>query len=125
MVLFQQHSISPDQAKELEPGTPQWRATGGYVARSLAGIWSTAPFLHNGSVPTVYDLLQPAAKRPVRFPVGHREFDPKKLGFILDAPNPDFMLDTTIQGNGNEGHEFGVNLPEESELDPLEYLKSL
>lgn len=125
MVLFQQHSISSEQAKELEPGKPQWRATGGYMARSLAGIWATAPFLHNGSVPTLYDLLQPAAKRPVRFPVGHREFDPKKLGFILDAPNPDFVLDTTIQGNSNSGHEFGVNLPEESKLDLLEYLKTL
>lgn len=125
MVLFQQHNIPPEKAKELEPGTPEWRATGGYVARSLAGLWATAPFLHNGSVPSVYELLQPAAKRSVRFSVGQREFDPKKLGFILDVPNPDFILDTTIQGNGNQGHEFGVNLPEESKLDLIEYLKTL
>ncbi|MFP6762192.1 MAG: hypothetical protein VB858_01200, partial [Planctomycetaceae bacterium] len=74
----------------------QWRdtisATGGpvYPARPLAGVWSTAPFLHNGSVPTIYHLLLPADQRPRTFYVGSREFDPEKLGFHFEddaSPN--------------------------------------
>ena len=53
----------------------------GYVARHLGGAWATAPYLHNGSVPTVWDLLQPAARRPKVFFLGSRVYDTKKLGF--------------------------------------------
>ena len=51
-----------------------------YKPRPLAGIWATAPFLHNGSVPTIYDLLSPVADRPKTFRVGSREYDTEKLG---------------------------------------------
>ncbi len=65
----------------------KWDDTRGrkvYRAKTLVGIWATAPFLHNGSVPTLYDLLTPAAERPVTFPTGQREYDPVKLGIQTD-----------------------------------------
>ena len=65
----------------------KWDDTRGrkiYRAKTLVGIWATAPFLHNGSVPTLYDLLRPAAERPVTFPTGQREYDPVKLGIETD-----------------------------------------
>ena len=65
----------------------KWDDTRGrkiYRAKTLVGIWATAPFLHNGSVPTLYDLLRPAAERPVTFPTGQREYDPVKLGIQTD-----------------------------------------
>ena len=66
-----------DQARLNGFGTldlPQVKAV--YKARPLAGMWATAPFLHNGSVPNLYYMLVPAAERPKKFFVGHREFDP-------------------------------------------------
>jgi len=84
-----------------------------YRAKTLVGIWATAPFLHNGSVPTIDDLLQPAANRPVTFPVGQREYDPVKLGiqtdparFTLAPDQQPFIFDTRLQGNWNTGHEW-------------------
>ena len=65
----------------------KWDDTRGrkiYRSKTLVGIWATAPFLHNGSVPTIYDLLKPAAERPVTFPTGQREYDPVKLGIQTD-----------------------------------------
>lgn len=98
-----------------------------YKARPLNGIWATAPFLHNGSVPSLYDLLLPAALRPKRFAVGQLEFDPVKVGHLSDpdSPNAPYVFDTSLPGNGNQGHEFGTQLNEEQRLDLLEYLKSL
>lgn len=123
--LFSAHHISPERAAQLEVPNPQWRSTGGYVSRSLAGVWASPPYLHNGSVPTIYDLLLPAAKRMVRFPLGHRDYDPRKLGFTTDVPQPQFVFDTTSQGNGNQGHEYGTDLDEEGRWDLIEYLKTL
>lgn len=88
-----------------------------YKPRPLAGIWATPPFLHNGSVPTVYDLLSPVEERPKTFRVGSREFDPVKLG--LAQPKSGFWLfDTTRDGNRNTGHEFSreyVKAPDNAE----------
>jgi mono/diheme cytochrome c family protein len=76
-----------------------------YKGRSLNGIWATAPYLHNGSVPTLWDLLQPAAKRPIAFKVGAREFDPEKIGF-KSAGYDGTQFNTDLQrGNYNTGHE--------------------
>lgn len=127
MALFDGFAASDTESGSSEPTNSVWRSTGGYVARPLAGVWATAPFLHNGSVPTLYHLLLPAVQRPVRFPVGSREFDPQKLGFDLTGTNaaPTFVLDTTLKGNGNMGHEYGVHLPEDSRMALLEYLKTL
>lgn len=57
-----------------------------YKARPLNGIWATAPYLHNGSVPTLHDLLLPPQQRPKTFRVGCREYDPDKVGFVQDCP---------------------------------------
>lgn len=103
-----------------------------YKARPLTGIWATAPYLHNGSVPTLYDLLLPPDQRPKSFFVGTREFDPQKVGFAT-APSPDndFLFETRTgsgdpkPGNSNLGHEFGVTLTEDQRRMLIEYLKTL
>ena len=84
--------------------TPQVLAA--YRPRPLAGTWATPPFLHNGSVPTLYDLLSPAAERPKTFRVGSRNFDPEHVGLVSTATNGE-VFDTSLPGNSNRGHEFG------------------
>ena len=74
----------------------------GYKARPLIGVWATAPFLHNGSVRTVHDLL--SETRPDKFTYGTRNYDPVNLGYTEDAGLNDYVLDTTISGNRNAGH---------------------
>jgi len=107
-----------------------------YKARSLNGIWATAPYLHNGSVPTLYDLLLPAEERPLEFKVGSREFDPVKVGFKHEDYDG-FRYRTVVRGNHNTGHEYaagrtaqpdGTVLPAlgpDERDDLLEYLKTL
>ena len=91
------------------------QAGGGYKARPLDGVWATAPFLHNGSVPTLYDLLSPVAERPKAFLLGDPRFDPVRVGVATKAVEPlgrtydeqgYFILDTAKPGNLNTGHEF-------------------
>ncbi len=98
----------------------------GYIARPLAGAWATAPYLHNGSVPTMYDLLTPEKQRPKIFFTGSREYDLDKLGYKsgIDSLPPEAQglslkkacakyptrcLDTTVAGhvNSNYGHSGG------------------
>lgn len=91
-----------------------WRKPTGnkFVAKPLAGIWATAPYLHNGSVPTIADLLKPAKERPVDFYVGSFVYDAKTLGYVSDSNDPRcFHLVTTELGNSNQGHEFLVDDP--------------
>lgn len=99
--------------------------TAQYRARPLNGIWATGPFLHNGSVPTLADLLRPADQRPARFAVGAGGFDPVNVGFVTDAAEGAFMFDVTQTGNSNAGHEFGVDLSDTDRAALLEYFKSL
>lgn len=112
-----------------------------YKGRSLNGIWATAPYLHNGSVPTLYDLLLPICSatnqgdecRPEKFVVGSRDFDVVKVGFKSSA-YPGFSFDTRLKGNANSGHDYGTKAPEkegdlpqltkEQRLDLVEYLKA-
>ena len=103
-----------------------------YKARPLHGVWATAPFLHNGGVPTIYDLLSPQRERPQTFYVGNREYDPEKLGYITHKTAGSFLHDTSIAGNHNTGHLFtDENVPgrigglftENQKLDLLEYIK--
>ena len=107
-----------------------------YRARPLAGMWATPPFLHNGSVPNLYQLLLPADRRDKTFYVGNREFDPKYVGFQTAKFEDGFEFDTSQPGNSNQGHEFrnapagtaGVIGPEfndEERWAIIEYLKSL
>jgi mono/diheme cytochrome c family protein len=95
-----------------------------YKARPLNGIWASAPYLHNGSVSSLHDLLLPPASRPARFSVGRWEYDPKNVGYVSDGQVP-FVVDTTVPGNGNGGHEYGTKLSEEDRFALVEYLKTL
>jgi hypothetical protein len=88
-----------------------------YKPRPLAGVWATAPFLHNGSVPTVYDLLSPVADRPKTFRVGSREYDTMKLGLKLPESGY-WVFDTSLDGNHSTGHEFNAGWKPWKEGDP-------
>jgi hypothetical protein len=102
-----------------------------YKARPLVGVWATPPYLHNGSVPTVYDLLSP--ERPGSFTVGSREYDPAKLGFETASFRGGQTFDTKASGNSNAGHWFaddsragriGPLLPVADRMALIEYLKA-
>ena len=88
----------------------------GYKPRPLEGVWATPPFLHNGAVPNLYEMLLPPDQRSKRFFVGRRDFDAKRVGYVsepADASEADgFWLDTTKDGNHNSGHGF-VATPEQ------------
>jgi hypothetical protein len=97
-----------------------------YEARPLNGIWATAPYLHNGSVPTLDALFRKAADRPKTFSVGVRAFDTKKVGLGEAPANSNLpKLDSTLPGNSNVGHEFGSSLTEPERIWLIDYLKSL
>lgn len=96
-----------------------------YKARPINGIWASAPYLHNGSVPTVYDLLLPAAQRPAQFFVGNRELDIGKIGNQTTESEGTSLFDTNLQGNSSVGHEYGTQLSEADRIALLEYIKSL
>ncbi len=96
----------------------------GYKPRPLEGVWATPPFLHNGSVPSLYQMLLPPAKRDSKFFVGRRDFDPVHVGYVT-APDEDgdddgFWLDTSITGNHNSGHAFAADatLWQQHQQDP-------
>ncbi|MEO5654590.1 MAG: di-heme-cytochrome C peroxidase [Nitrosospira sp.] len=108
-----------------------------YKARPLNGIWATAPYLHNGSVPTLYDLLLPKKRpgdaddgeyRPDEFEVGSREFDPAKVGFKSSGYGG-FLFNTKgikddrggyTKGNSNAGHEYGVRRMADESNGPVD-----
>ena len=78
-----------------------------YKARPLGGIWATAPYLHNGSVRNIYQMLSPQHERDRKFFIGRPEFDPELLGIkYADKKDGGFWMDTSIRGNANTGHEF-------------------
>jgi mono/diheme cytochrome c family protein len=115
-----------------------------YTPPPLDGVWMTAPYLHNGSVPTLWHLLHAPARRPEIFYRHHNTYDPVRVGLscgetrvegVLTCP-PDaeqakhaaatlFRFDARQRGNGNLGHEYGLDLPEADKLDLIEYLKTL
>ncbi|MGR9087639.1 MAG: di-heme-cytochrome C peroxidase [Gammaproteobacteria bacterium] len=102
-----------------------------YESRVLQGIWATAPYLHNGSVPTLAALLEPVQNRPVEFKVGPA-YDPEKVGLAVEQTKFDYVLKTTDceganikSGNSRCGHEFGTRLSKEEKAALLEYLKIL
>ncbi|WP_229680781.1 di-heme-cytochrome C peroxidase [Marinobacterium zhoushanense] len=96
-----------------------------YKARPLSGIWASAPYLHNGSVPSLAALL--STERPSRFAVGRVEYDPRAVGLgkqVLDAAQVS-QFDTTEPGNGNAGHLYGTGLSDTDKRALIEYLKTL
>ena len=100
----------------------------GYIAAFLDGIWLRAPYLHNGSVPTLRDLLQAPEKRPPVFHRGYDVFDQVNVGFITSGPDAQQVgsrYDVRQRGNGNQGHAFGTDLAPTEKDALIEYLKSL
>jgi cytochrome c peroxidase len=103
-----------------------------YKARPLNGIWATAPYLHNGSVPNLEELLKPALDRAKTFYVGSREFDSTVVGFKSTENSPDaFEFRVEVPGNSNSGHEYGLPQPhgrgfgDDQRKQLIEYLKDL
>jgi hypothetical protein len=123
------HGYGPVYPEQLLP-IP---VIGGYKANPIEGMWSSPPFLHNGSVPSLYDLLTPAAERPKTFYVG-REYDPLKVGIDVSGNSGTFRFDTTGVGNSNAGHSFedgplgngviGRLLSDEERWALIEFVKS-
>jgi hypothetical protein len=102
-----------------------------YESRVLYGVWATAPYLHNGSVPNLWELLTPPKQRKTSFMVGGRTYDPKNVGFATDrspfkagrfATDP---ANANGNGNGNQGHDYGTNLTSAQRWALIEYLKTL
>ncbi len=119
----------------FDPPYPQrfhsFRKTNGYASMPLDGIWLRAPYLHNGSVPNLRELLEPQTKRSSLFYRGNDVFDPQNVGFVSNVPAQNgrvfYAFDTTRRGNGNQGHEgkaYGTELPTEKKQALLEYLKT-
>ena len=108
-----------------------FRKTFGYANSPLDGLWLRAPYLHNGSVPTLRDLLEPSDQRPKSFYRGYDVYDQKKLGFISDVAHeqdrPYFLYNTDEPGNSNKGHEgkaYGTELSAAGKDALVEYLKT-
>ena len=113
--------------------------TGGYVPPILTGVWSSAPYLHNGSVPTLWHMMHPA-ERPAKFEVGGHRLDYARMGIALEADSGGVwrypagaratslsaIYDTSLPGRSNRGHEFPFNnMNEDEKRAVLEYLKRL
>ncbi len=100
-----------------------------YPAKPLAGIWATAPYLNNGSVANMWDLLTAPEKRPATFPLGSREHDTAKLGYVstpdAKSPAPSWAFDTTLPSNSNAGHVYGTKLSDDDKWALIEFLKAL
>jgi len=106
------------------PGEPN-----AYESRVLHGIWATAPYLHNGSVPNLYELLLSPDKRSPSFMVGSRKYDPEKVGYVtMESPykNGTLVVGPGAQpGNSNAGHDYSGDLTDDQRKALLEYLKQL
>jgi len=100
-----------------------------YESRVLEGIWAAAPYLHNGSVPTLAELLKPVAERVTAFKIGPA-YDPVNIGLAIDQTKFNYTLETTDcsdrnSGDSRCGHEFGTELSPDEKKATLEYLKTL
>ena len=127
--------LSPEQRDEMNGfRANKIRAPRAYRARNMDGIWATAPYLHNNSVPNLYQLLLPASQRAKTFYVGNLEYDPRVVGFKADPFPGGFALHTDAVGNSNAGHEFrdgprakgviGRLLTDDERWALIEYLKT-
>lgn len=113
-------------------------ATDGYLAPPLDGVWATAPYFHNGSVPTLYDVLRSKTRPAIftrSFKTDEASFDKKRIGWQVrvfdEMPKLDNafdrrkIYDTTQPGRGNQGHTFGDDLTDDERWAVIEYLKTL
>ena len=115
------------------------RISSGYVPPPLDGIWSRGPYLHNGSVPTIYDLLLTAKERPKRFYIGgDTAYDFSRVGIACEdetyadgakgckqTSDQQHLFDTNQPGNSNQGHEYGAILTTKEKFALIEYLKQI
>ena len=87
-------------------------------------MWAVAPYLHNGSVPNLWELMKPAKDRTSTIMVGSRIFDPKNVGYATD--DSPFKTGAFIAdpNNGNGGHEYGTGLTEDERWAIIEYMKT-
>ena len=119
-----QYSLFPDSDYRFK----RFRKTDGYANHPLDGIWARAPYLHNGSVPTLRDLLEPPDRRPTAFYRGYDVYDPARVGFLTDVASENgrrfFRYDTSTPGNGNAGHVYGTTLADEDKRAIVEYMKT-
>ena len=128
------HSFTPELAKQMNNigiGYPwrfsHFRKTNGYSNMPLDGIWLRAPYLHNGSVPTLRALMFPE-ERPAVFFRAYDVYDWENVGFVSTGPeaeNNGVRFDTSLRGNGNRGHVYGQNLPAAERVAIIEYMKTL
>jgi mono/diheme cytochrome c family protein len=119
-----QYSLFPDSEYRFK----RFRKTDGYANHPLDGIWARAPYLHNGSVPTLRDLLEPPERRPQVFYRGYDVYDRVRVGFVTDVAEERgrrfTRYDTTVPGNSNAGHVYGTTLSEEEKQAIVEYMKT-
>jgi len=119
-----QYSLYPDSKYRFS----HFRKTNGYANHPLDGIWLRGPYLHNGSVPSLRDLLDPPEQRPAVFFRGYDLFDQAKVGFVSDkatAEGEQFSrYDTSVPGNFNTGHVYGTTLSDEEKRAIVEYMKT-
>jgi hypothetical protein len=132
---IKREQLTPAAVAHMEEGrpTPHWGGPEGQPAASnnaiqampLFGIWATPPFLHNGSVQSIRELLTKPAQRKTVFWVGSMVYDPKDLGFVSDDKLYYVSkFDTRLPGNGNQGHEWGTDLVEADKDALIEFLKA-
>ena len=132
---YDELGIPPERRAEMDGFRENLiRAPLEYRARNMDGIWATPPFLHNNSVPSLYQLLLPAAQRDKIFYAGNLEFDPRVLGFKSERFPGGFEFRTDVKGNSNAGHEFregprgrgviGPLLTDEERWAIIEFLKT-
>ena len=109
------------------PGLPPYAPKNllAYKARPIGGIWATAPYLHNGSVPNLYQLLLPPAERVTVFNVGSYVFDVEAVGYVSKREGRSFQFDTRLPGNSSAGHDYGTDLSSDQRWDLIEFLKTL
>ena len=119
-----QYGLYPDSSYRFT----HFRKTNGYANQPLDGIWARAPYLHNGSVPTLRDLLEAPANRPAVFYRGYDLFDREGVGFVSTVPavpgQTFFRYDTSVPGNSREGHLYGTTLSDADKRAIVEYLKT-
>ena len=123
-----------DRYANYEQGGHNWgfhafHKTNGYVANELTGLWLRGPYLHNGSVPTLRDLLALPSNRPKKFYRGYDLIDPANGGYVSQAGTPaeryGTLYDTSSPGNDNGGHLYGTDLSDQDKARLLAFLKTL
>jgi processive rubber oxygenase RoxA-like protein len=116
------------RVKEMGINRPDMVKQEGYCSPPLDGLWLRAPYLHNGSVPNLRELLEPVGKRTQVFYRGYDVYDPVNVGFITQGPEAEragWKYDVKERGNGNQGHLYGIDLSVSEKMALLEYLKTL